>query len=193
MRQRKEKNSAREEFSPKLKTRLAICLRKSNYTIMAVAVMTITILVGLDIQAQHGPRGGRGPRQGRMVAPLEIDGFIRKLRHLDLSENQRDQVRTLVKDYRQNVKSLAKQLRPARKALAKSVMSSTFNETLIRERSANVAEAETEMAVLRGRIHNDFIQLLTPEQVKKSQELNTKREWRHKKQRGRFQKRNSRP
>ena len=172
-----------------------MCKKKesTNHTIVAVAVMAITVLAGLDIQAQHGPRGGRGPRQGRMVAPLEIDGFIRKLRHLDLSENQRDQVRTLMKNYRQNIKSLVKQRGPARKALAESVMSSTFDETLIRERSANVAEAETEMAVLRGRIHNDFIQLLTPEQVKKSQELNAKREWRHKKQRGRFQKRNRRP
>ena len=165
----------------------------TSYTIIAVAIIAITVLAGLDIQAQHGPRGGRGPRQGRMVAPLEIDGFIRKLRHLDLSENQRDQARTLIKNSRQNIKSLIKQLRPARKALTESVMSSTFDETLIRERSANVAEAETEMAVLRGRIHNDFIQLLTPEQVKKSKKLNAKREWRHKKQRGRFQKRNKRP
>jgi Spy/CpxP family protein refolding chaperone len=168
-------------------------IESTNYTIIAVAVMAITVLAGLDIQAQHGPRGGRDSRQGRMVAPLKIDRSIRKLRHLDLSENQCDQVRTLVKNYKQNIKALAKQLGPARKALAESMMSSTFDETLIRERSANVAEAETEMAVLRGLIHNDFIQLLTPEQIEKFQELNAKREWRHKKQRGRFKKRNRHP
>jgi Spy/CpxP family protein refolding chaperone len=51
-----------------------------------------------------------------------------------------------------------------------------MNEDQIRARAAEVAAAQTEMALLRARIHAALYQVLTPEQQSKAQQLRADRQ-----------------
>ncbi len=166
--------------------------RMARTTIVAgvAALAAVSMLAVPAIHAQSGPRGGRGPG-GR--GPGAMGGMVRGLRHLDLSQSQREQVRAVMAGYRPQIEALAEQLRPARQALAEAVTAPMFDEGLIRERAAGVAAAEAEMTVLRGRIHSDVFQLLTPEQIQKAEGLKTERLRRRAERRSRIQERTGRP
>jgi Spy/CpxP family protein refolding chaperone len=67
------------------------------------------------------------------------------------------------------------------------VESVPVNEALIRSTSQALATAQTDMALLQARIHNDVWSLLTPDQQAKAKELKAKRAERGKQRRERRQ------
>jgi protein CpxP len=114
----------------------------------------------------HWRRGGFGP--GRGALPFA--------RALDLSEAQREQMRTVMDRYRDQMTLAGKRLREAHEAQRAAVDTVPVNEALIRSTVQTLATAQTDMALLRARIHSDVWALLTPEQQEKSTQLKAERE-----------------
>ena len=116
---------------------------------------------------RFGGRGGPGGPMGA-VGPL---GPI--MRQIDLTDAEREQVRSIVDSHRDEMQALGERARPAHEALQAALSNETFDEGTIRARSAEVASVEADMAVAQARVYSEVFRILTPDQqgqVKKLQE-----------------------
>ena len=134
-----------------MRTRIA-----SNGIIAGAAlVLAGALLAQMPVSAQPGSRGFGGPMRG---GPGGMPG----LRELDLSDSQRDQIRS-VREQNHNP-ALVEQLRAARKALNEAVTADVVNESTIRGLAAQVAPLEADAAIQRAYAHAAMLQILTADQ-----------------------------
>lgn len=118
-----------------------------------------------------GPRGPGGPG-GRMGGPGGPGGAIGiPLDRLNLTDAQRDQVKSVVDSHETELRALGEKAMTARRALEQAVTADTIDEGAIRAVAADVASVESDMAVARARVHADVLQVLTSDQRAKLKEL----------------------
>lgn len=136
-------------------------------------------------QPPHGGPGmhaGRGARGGGPLGDLGLRG-------LELSDAQRDQVKAIMDARRGEMTDAAQKLRDAHQALAAAAEGTTVDEAAIRARSAALANALAEQAIVRARVRADVHGVLTAEQL---QQLRERAESRLKRQQERLQQRQQR-
>jgi protein CpxP len=136
---------------------------------------------GMMGQGMMGP-GGPGMRGGP-GGPFGMAGL--PLRALDLTDAQRQQVRTIMESHRDEQKAIGDRMQSARKALHEAIAAEVFDEGAIRAKAAEIGAVEADAAVLQAKIHAEVFAILTPEQVTKAKELRTQMENRMKDGRGR--------
>jgi Spy/CpxP family protein refolding chaperone len=98
------------------------------------------------------------------------------LHRLDLSDAQRDQVKSVVDSHQAELRPLGEKAMAARRALERAVGSDTVDEGAIRARAADLAAVESDVAVVRARVHADVLQILTSEQKTRLKELQAEME-----------------
>lgn len=123
-------------------------------------------------------RGGRGPggpgMPGRPGGPMGGPGDVlgpMMLGRLDLSDAQKEQVRTIVESHQDELRGLGQRGMNARQTLEAAVTADVFDEGAIRTSAAEVGAVEADMAVARARISAEVYQILTAEQQAKLKEL----------------------
>jgi protein CpxP len=163
-------------------------MRRVAVAIVAVmcAGAAVTLTTGRDLAAQaaggqapavgrggpggpgglgrFGGPGGRGGPGGGPLAPIVLG-------RLNLTDTQKDQVRAIVDAQRDETRALADRARAARQALDEAASAETFNEGLVRDRAAELAAVDADIAVARANIHAQILQILTADQKTKLQEL----------------------
>jgi protein CpxP len=108
-----------------------------------------------------GGAGGRGGPGGPM-------GMLPMLgRDIDLTDAQRDQIRAVAESHKDEWKTLADRGRAAHSALNDAVAADTVNDALIRQKSAEVAAVDADLAVARAHAHAEVLQILTADQKAK--------------------------
>jgi len=137
--------------------------------------LTAALAVLLAGGATYAQGPGPGGRNGRGPGGFGPGGGL-PLRALNLTEAQQQQVRTLTQQNREQARSVAQRLRTAMEAQRKAVASIPVNEALIRSTTAELAEAQTEMAIHQARLRSDVFALLTPEQQADAKKMQTERE-----------------
>ena len=142
------------------------------------------LLLAQDQPQQHQQRH-RGPGGPGMDGPRGMRGGAgMEFRGLDLTDDQRAQLRK-IRDARQNeFKAAGEKLRAAREGMRQLMQSDTINEQAIRAKSAEVAAAEAEVAILNARVRQESLQVLTSEQQQKLKELRESRGTQMKQRRG---------
>ena len=156
-------------------------IRSSRYVVIAALVILIAG-AGVFAFAQgpagrgHGPGGPGGPGGAGIGIALGA---------LNLTEAQREQVRQITQQHREQARGTFERLRVAQDARNQAVQAVPFDEGRIRAAMQQLAEIETELAVMQARIHNDVFALLTPEQQAQAQKLRAEREARMKERQGR--------
>jgi protein CpxP len=110
-----------------------------------------------------GRRGGPGG-PGGILGPMMIE-------RLDLTTDQRDRVRQIVESHRAEQQALADRAMKAHQALQDVVTATTFDESAIRARSADVAAVDADVAVAQARVYGEVVQILTSEQQDKLKQL----------------------
>ena len=150
---------------------------------VATGVLVLGVGAGVYATAQNtnqdprpfsrgaGP-GGPGGRGGRMGGPGGPMGMLPMLaRELNITDAQKAQIKTIADSHREEWKALGDRARTAHEALQQAVTADAVDEGLIRQRSAEVAAVEADMAVARARTHAEVFQLLTPEQQTQAKTL----------------------
>ena len=151
----------------------------------AAAVLALGVSAGLYASAQNtnqdpppfrsgGPGGpGRAGGPGRWGGPGGPMGFLPMFgREIGLTDAQRDQIKGIADSHKDEWKALADRARTAHDALNEAVTAETVNDALIRQKSAEVAAVDADMAVARAHAHAEVLQLLTSDQkaqIKKRQ------------------------
>ena len=85
-------------------------------------------------------------------------------REINLTDAQKDQIKTIADSHKDEWKAIFDRERTAREALNAAIMAETVNDTLVRQKSAEVAAVEADAAVARAHAHAEVVQILTPEQ-----------------------------
>ncbi|MGO9243625.1 MAG: Spy/CpxP family protein refolding chaperone [Verrucomicrobiia bacterium] len=93
--------------------------------------------------------------------------FGRRLAQLGLSDQQKAQVKSILRSYQPTVGPLVKEVVTERRALRDTIRAQTIDETAIRAEAAKVASLETDLAVQRAHVAHDIRAVLTPEQIHK--------------------------
>ena len=160
----------------------------------AIAAMAVAALVlgstGIAA-AQPGRMGGRGPGgpggpggpMGSLFA-LHVDA----LRGLDLTDAQREQVRSIMESHRDEARTLAERGRTAMEALRAATEAGT-DENAIRQQGETVGAVIGDAAVLRARVKQEVWGVLTAEQQARAAQLKSEREARMKQRQQRMQER----
>jgi Spy/CpxP family protein refolding chaperone len=137
-------------------------MKKTAQTIGYAALALLLAAIPAALVAQpHGGFGSRGFGEGRMLERIAD--------RLELSDEQREQVRAVHEVYRPDAEALADVMRAAREDLQEKIWSDSFDEVAIREAAGRVAAVSADLAVLRARVHGDVRQILTPEQIEKAE------------------------
>ena len=159
-------------------------IRRFRSTIALTAGAAL-LAAGLGTAALAQEQGGRRGERGFGHRGMGRGGF--PLAQLELTDAQREQVRTAMQRDREDMQAIGERLREAHNAQRAAVESVPVNEALIRSTSQALATAQTDMALLQARIHNDVWSLLTPDQQAKAKELKARRAERGKQRRERQQ------
>lgn len=110
----------------------------------------------------RGPGGPGGP--GRFGGPGGPMGMLPMLGPLNLTDAQRDQIKTLAGSHQDEWKALADRARTAHEALMDAVTADAINDSLIRQKSADVAAVDADMAIARAHAYTEVLQILTADQ-----------------------------
>lgn len=147
-------------------------------TFLAAGVAALTVAGGASfVIAQDQPhhqqqQRRRGPGGPGMDGPRGMRGGPgMEFRGLDLTDDQRAQLRK-IREARQNeFKAAGEKLRAAREGMRQLMDADSINESAIRAKAAEVAAAEAEMAILSARVRQESLQILTSEQQAKLKEF----------------------
>ena len=137
-------------------------------TLVAGALAAGTALA--QVPNHEGGRGG----PGRMGAFGPDAGL--PLRALNLTDAQKEQIRTLMQQRSEEHQAVASKLREAFDAQRKAADAMPVDEQAIRSTTQALADAQTEMAIQQAKLRADIFALLTPEQQAQAAKLKAERE-----------------
>ena len=126
---------------------------------MLVLAAALTIVAGGFTASRlfAADEGAPGPWQGKI--------FQRIAEKLNLTADQRTQIRGILAGERGNLQPILSELHAARVSLRESIRASTANEAAVRAASAKVAAAEADLAVERMKLYGKIAPILTDEQL----------------------------
>jgi periplasmic protein CpxP/Spy len=104
-----------------------------------------------------GPGGRGGP--GGPMGMLPMFG-----RELNLTDAQRTQIKAIADAHKDEWKALFDREREARQGLNAAITADTVDEGLIRQKSAETAIVDADIAIARAKAHAQMLQILTPDQ-----------------------------
>ena len=155
-----------------------------------IAALTLagagTLVLAQD-QPQQQQQRRRGPGGPGMVGPMRGPGgpmMGPEFRGLDLTDDQRAQLRKIREARQSEFKATGEKLRAARDGMRALIEAETINEGAIRAKAAEVAAAEAEVAILNARVRQESLQVLTSEQQQKLKEFREQRGGQMKQRRG---------
>jgi periplasmic protein CpxP/Spy len=128
-----------------------------------IITAVVALLGGATAIATAQSGDGFGPRRGGPGGP---GGPMRDfgLRGIELTDAQRDQVKTIMDAHRDELQKAGTAVREAHRALAEATRADPVNEEAIRTASAAVGSAMANESILRARIRGEVSAILTAEQ-----------------------------
>ncbi len=126
-------------------------------------VASIAVAAGLALAATaYAQTGAQAPPQTAPSAKGQAQ--TPPPSGLNLTDAQRDQIRTLREAQRKDMQALRDRMRAARQQLQQAMRADVPDEAAVRSAAEAVAAVQADQAVLQARARSQFMQVLTPEQ-----------------------------
>jgi protein CpxP len=138
---------------------------------------------GPGFRGPGGPGGPGGPLAGLLALHPELP-----LPALNLTDAQREQVRTILQGHRDEGRALATRAQTALEALRKA-SEGTVDEGAIGQQGQALGAVIAEAAVLRARVRSEVFAILTPEQQAEATKIQAERRTRMQERRAKVQQR----
>jgi periplasmic protein CpxP/Spy len=116
-----------------------------------------------EMRGEPGHGGSRGPFRGGPGGDLGLRG-------IELTDAQREQVRSIMESHREEFAAVRTKLGEAHRAFAAATRGDAVDEAAIRTQSTAVANAMADDAILRARVRSQVHALLTAEQQQQLKE-----------------------
>jgi periplasmic protein CpxP/Spy len=151
--------------------------------VLVAAGLVAALAGGTAVAIAQAPQGGpgvNGPEHGRRGGPRGFGGPMGDfgLRGIDLTDAQRDQLRTIMESHKAEFEQAGAKLREGHRGLAKAVEATSVDEAAIRAASTALASAMADEAILRAKVRVELNGILTAEQLQKLQERRAERQQR---------------
>ena len=140
-----------------------------RFSVVTAGVLLAALVSAGPVLAQGGGGRGVGHPGGR------AGGAGLPLAALNLTDQQRQQVRDIQQGSRDTARQLEERLRQARQLQQQAIEASPLDEARIRAASQDVAEVETELTVLRAKLRAEVFEILTPAQQAQATKLAAER------------------
>ena len=137
-----------------------------------VAIAMAGAVPGID---GTGRTAAAARRPGRRPADARTGRSRTRVPGLDLTDDQQAQLRKIREARQSEFKAAGEKLGAARQGMRALIEADTINESAIRAKSAEVAAAEAEVAILNAKVRAESLQILTSEQQAKLKELRASR------------------
>ncbi len=99
------------------------------------------------------------------ASPFGVGGkVVRLVKSLDLTDQQKDEIKAILKSHEATVAALLTGEKAARANLRAAIQQPTVNQTAVRQASTVVAKLDADLAVERARIYSEIYAVLTPTQ-----------------------------
>ncbi len=150
-------------------------MKKLMFKTMLAGLILVFILSSLSIaEPGRGRRGGhrrRGPEAGRMRMQDPGDRmFGMMIRRLDLTEEQKEEVRDIRESYQDKIRDARQEVIKAMKELGEKVQDEA-EESEIREIAAKVGVAMGDQAVIKVQQLKEIKSVLTEDQIEELEEM----------------------
>ena len=154
-------------------------------TSLVAGLVALTAFVALPVlRAQAGPPqdhqfggpppgGPMGPGRRGPGGPMGMLGPM--MRELDLTDAQREQVRSIMESHRDAFQQVGEKMRTAREGMGALIDADTLDEDAIRSKSREVAAAEADSAILNAKARAEVFGILTAEQQEKARAMKAAR------------------
>jgi Spy/CpxP family protein refolding chaperone len=140
-------------------------------TLIAVGFGAGVLTATQNTSAQQPPfRAGRmGP------PPMGFGGPDRQIwplvARLGLTDTQKDQAKTIMQSHADDFKALATRARAAHQALQAAETADTIDDATIRQKSADVAAVDADIAVAQAHLWAEVFQILTADQKTQAKQM----------------------
>jgi protein CpxP len=148
-------------------------------------VITLALTLALAASAAIAQSSGSTPDEGgqkrqRSERRARKEGFKHRggnlmggglIRRLDLTEAQREQLKSIHESRRESMAALRSEIRAKRQELRQASSGDTFNEALAAEKLSEIARLEAKLMAERFAIHQATLSILTPEQKLKLEQM----------------------
>ena len=161
---------------------------------LAAGFVAVVLAAGSAVvmaQDAPGPRRGPGPGMGGPPpggmrgpgGPMGM-GIGPGFRELDLTDDQKAQVKSIADSHQAEFKAVGQKMRAARDGMQTLIEADPLDESAVRAKSVEVAAAEADAAILNAKVRAQTQHILTSEQLAKLKELKASRDSMPRKQRG---------
>ena len=157
-------------------------------TSLAAGIAALTLAVGAPVfvaaqqdqqPRRQGPGFGApppgGPGMGMRRGPGGPFGFGPGFRALDLTDDQKTQLKQIAESHREEFKAAGEKARAAHDGMRALMEADQIDENAIRAKSQEIAAADAEVMILNAKVRQQSMQVLTSEQQAKLKELRAKR------------------
>jgi periplasmic protein CpxP/Spy len=158
-------------------------IHKLAAALMMIFALTLTAVYAQSTDSDTPEQGksGRFHGQGfRHHGHGRHGGHGMLFEKLNLSDAQKDQLKQLRSSQHEAIKPLMEQIRSKQAEIRQSTQGNTFNEALVTQKLTEIAGLKAKLMGERFKMHQDMLNLLTPEQKTKleqmQQEFKQKRE-----------------
>jgi Spy/CpxP family protein refolding chaperone len=134
------------------------------FQFLAAAAVLVTLSILVQAQGTQAQQNAGDPTQTQTQAD-------QMLGPLNLTQDQIQKIRSINAELREERRDAGMRLRLAQRALTEAIQSPTPDETLISQRSKEVADAQANTIRLRSLTESRIWQVLTPDQRIKLREL----------------------
>src|SRR4029079_14565147 len=133
--------------------------------VVIAAALAAALAGGSALAIAQPPQGGPGMRgpggpPGGPGGPMMDFG----LRAIDLTDAQKEQVRTIMDSHKAEFDQVRTRMRDAQRAFGAATQADTIDEAAIRTQATAVAGVMADVAILRAKVHGEVLQILTAEQ-----------------------------
>lgn len=144
---------------------------------MIVAVVALAVAIAIPVAFAQSGKGGRHFGHG-----WGGDGMMggRMFSQLNLTDAQKAQFKQIRESHSATIQSLRQQIHEQMQAIHQSNVAATFDEALVSQKLAQVAPLQAKLMGEEFKIHQEMMNVLTPDQKTKLDQLReqfkTKRE-----------------
>lgn len=147
-------------------------MTKQKRAVIAGAILLATLLAGSAVFGHPG--------FGRPGMMMRRPGLFQQLQ---LTDEQREQIKTIFSGARETMQPLAQQVRQKHAALRDVARAQPFDESTVRVGAEEIAALQAQLMVQRAQIRNQVLAVLTDEQKARLRDLRAERlqqfrEWR---------------
>lgn len=138
----------------------------------------LCLVIAAPALAQRPPPGEEGRRHKK-------GGVVKKvLRQLDLTEEQKTQVRAIGEKFRKNMKPQRDAIRAAQDKVHQALLAEPFSESKARSAFRQASLLREDQFIARAKMMEEINKLLTPEQREKFKKIKAEAREKHRERRG---------